>query len=57
MGGRMFAMADLDRDGRVTLREATDSALRRFDINDRNRDGRITPEERQLGRGQMGRRG
>ena len=44
--GRMFDRADANRDGRVTLQEATDAALRRFDTADANRDGRLTPEER-----------
>lgn len=44
--GRMMRLADLDRDGRVSLQEATTSALQRFDRVDANRDGRITPEER-----------
>lgn len=46
MGGGMMKMADLDKDGRVSLQEATTSALQRFDKVDTNRDGRITPEER-----------
>ena len=45
-GGGMMRMADLDRDGRVSLQEATTSALQRFDRIDVNRDGRITPDER-----------
>jgi aryl-alcohol dehydrogenase-like predicted oxidoreductase len=44
--GRMFEMADANRDGRVTLQEATNAALRHFDTADVNRDGRLTPEER-----------
>ncbi len=50
--GGMMRMADLDRDGRVSLQEATTSALQRFDRVDTNRDGRITPEERKLQREQ-----
>ena len=46
MHGRMFDMSDANRDGRVTLQEATNAALRRFDTADVNRDGRLTPEER-----------
>ena len=46
MGGRMMKMADLDKDGRVSLQEATTSALQRFDRIDTNRDGRISPDER-----------
>lgn len=46
MGGHMFDMADSNKDGRVTLQEATDAAVRHFDTADANRDGRITPDER-----------
>ena len=46
MHGKMFEMADANRDGRVTLKEMTDAALRHFDMADANHDGRITPEER-----------
>jgi hypothetical protein len=46
MGGRMFEAADGNRDGRVTLQEATNAALRHFDTADVNRDGQLTPEER-----------
>lgn len=45
-GGGMMRMADQDRDGRVSLQEATASALQRFDRIDTNRDGRISPDER-----------
>ncbi len=45
-GGGMMRIADLDRDGRVSLQEATTSAMQRFDRVDANRDGRITPDER-----------
>ena len=44
--GGMMKMADLDKDGRVSLQEATTSALQHFDMADTNRDGRITPDER-----------
>jgi hypothetical protein len=44
--GRMFDMADANRDGRVTLQEATAAAYRHFDTADANRDGQITPDER-----------
>ena len=44
--GRMFETADANRDGRVSLQEATDAALRHFDSADLNRDGQITREER-----------
>lgn len=46
MGGRMFEMADTNRDGRVSMQEATDAALRHFDMADVNRDGQLTPQER-----------
>jgi len=53
MGGGMLKMADVNKDGRVTLQEATNGALRHFDMIDTNRDGRITPEERRAGRMMM----
>ena len=46
MGGGMMKMTDLNKDGRVSLQEATTSALQHFDMADTNRDGRITPDER-----------
>lgn len=46
LGGRMFDLADANHDGRVTLQEATNAALRHFDTADVNRDGQLTPEER-----------
>ena len=45
-GGQMFALADANHDGRVTLQEAQAAMLRHFDMVDLNHDGRITPEER-----------
>ena len=45
-GGRMFELADANRDGRVSLQEAQTAALQHFDMADANRDGRITREER-----------
>jgi Ca2+-binding EF-hand superfamily protein len=51
-GGGMMRMADLDRDGRVSLQEATNGALQRFDRIDANRDGTITPDERRTTREQ-----
>lgn len=51
-GGGMLRMADLDRDGRVSLQEATAKALEHFDRVDTNRDGRITPDERRSNRDQ-----
>ncbi|MEA3009156.1 MAG: hypothetical protein QOJ91_848 [Sphingomonadales bacterium] len=52
-GGRVFAMMDLDRDGRVALAEAQSAALRRFDKVDSNRDGTISPDERQAAQAAM----
>jgi Ca2+-binding EF-hand superfamily protein len=46
-GQRIFAMADLNRDNRVSLQEATTAALQHFDRADLNRDGQVTPQERQ----------
>jgi hypothetical protein len=45
-GGRLFEMADANKDGRVSLAEAQAAALAHFDRADTNRDGQITPEER-----------
>jgi Skp family chaperone for outer membrane proteins len=45
-GGHMFAMADVNKDGRVSLAEAQQVALQHFDRADVNRDGTLTPEER-----------
>jgi Ca2+-binding EF-hand superfamily protein len=44
--GALFEMADANRDGRVTLQEATAAAYRHFDSADANRDGQISPDER-----------
>ena len=46
LAGRMFDMADANRDARVSLAEATGAALRHFDMADANRDGTLTREER-----------
>ena len=53
MGGHMFEMADANKDGRVSLQEAQDAALRRFDTADANRDGQVTPDERRQMHRQM----
>jgi len=45
-GGKMFEMSDTNKDGKVTVQEATASALQHFDMADANRDGQITREER-----------
>jgi Ca2+-binding EF-hand superfamily protein len=55
-GGHLFEMADANRDGRVSLQEATNAAVQHFDRADLNHDGKLTPDERrqahQLMRGQ-----
>jgi Ca2+-binding EF-hand superfamily protein len=43
--GRMFDMADLNHDGKVSLQEATQAALQHFDAADANHDGVLTPDE------------
>lgn len=53
VGMMMFRQADADKDGKVTLAEATAGALRLFDSADANRDGSVTPEERHAFRAQM----
>lgn len=46
MGGRMFDRADADKDGKITLAEASRAALARFDEMDTNKDGTVTAAER-----------
>ena len=46
VGMQAFARMDADRDGRVSLPEATAFRLERFERIDSDRDGRISPEER-----------
>jgi len=46
-GAQAFARMDMNRDGRISLAEATRFRLERFDRVDANDDGRVTPEERQ----------
>ena len=53
MHGRLFELADGNRDGRVSLQEATAAAYQHFDRVDADRDGTITPAERQQFRQQM----
>ncbi|MDX3884103.1 DUF4148 domain-containing protein [Edaphosphingomonas haloaromaticamans] len=52
-GDRMFAMADANKDGKVSLAEATAARLAWFDRIDTNKDGTISPEERKAAFDQM----
>lgn len=45
-GGDMFAMMDANKDGKVTITEASVRPLAMFDRADTNKDGTVTPEER-----------
>jgi Ca2+-binding EF-hand superfamily protein len=64
-GGAMFERMDSDRDGRVSLAEASSRALEMFDRTDANRDGTVSADERRATmqhfrddrRGRDGRRG
>ena len=50
----LFAMADANHDGKVSLQEAEAAALAHFDRMDLNHDGKITPEERREAHERMG---
>lgn len=50
MGRDLFTKADANKDGKVTLSEATGKALEMFDRADANKDGTVTPEERRAAR-------
>lgn len=52
-GMMMMRAADADKDGKVTLAEATGMALDRFDRVDSNKDGTISAEERATARSTM----
>jgi hypothetical protein len=52
-GAGMLERADADRDGRLSLAEASAAALARFDRVDADRNGIISPAERQAARQQM----
>ena len=49
----MFEMSDSNKDGRVSLQEATAAALQHFDMADANRDGQVTRDERKQMRQRM----
>lgn len=49
-GANLFARLDGDKDGRVSLAEATAARLQRFDRLDADRDGTLTREERRAAR-------
>ena len=53
MGAGILKMADANRDGRVSLQEATTLALQHFDTADANRDGQLTPDEMRAGHMKM----
>ena len=46
MADAMFNRADANKDGKVTMAEATTAALAHFDEVDTNHDGQVTGEER-----------
>ena len=45
LASQMFAKADLNHDGRVSLQEATQTAQQWFDSADSNHDGTLSPDE------------
>ncbi len=51
--GDMFARADKNGDGKVSLAEALAGPLARFDAADTNHDGTLSPEERKAAREKM----
>jgi Ca2+-binding EF-hand superfamily protein len=46
MAERMFAKADTNKDGKISLAEMQQSALGRFDRMDANHDGKVSLQER-----------
>lgn len=53
MGGKIFETADADKDGRVSIQEATAAAAAHFDKADTNHDGTLTPDEMRAGHRMM----
>jgi len=53
MGGDWFARTDADKDGRVSLAEASASALAMFDRVDTDHDGTVSPQEHDAARDAM----
>jgi EF hand len=49
-GGGMMAMADANKDGKISKAELTAALDARFAKMDRDRDGKLTKEDRELGR-------
>lgn len=54
MGAHLLTMADADKDGRVSLQEATSAAAAHFDQADANHDGTLAPEEMRAAHKAMG---
>jgi Ca2+-binding EF-hand superfamily protein len=52
-GDRLFAHADANKDGRVSLAEMQQDALSRFDRVDANKDGKVSPAERKQARAEL----
>ena len=53
LGGRMFETADANKDGRVSLAEASSAATAHFDAADANRDGTLDGAEKRQARKAM----
>jgi Ca2+-binding EF-hand superfamily protein len=48
LAGNMFTTADSNKDGKVSLAEATATATAHFDKVDANKDGKLTRDERRV---------
>ena len=53
MGGMWFERADANKDGKVSLAEASAGALAMFDRADADKNGTISPEEHKAARDAM----